>query len=75
MYFAVRVTEAMKSEHADFMETQRKELLAGKITIRWHQGRGGYVIFSGRSPVLGVESFMWKSQAKEWLKENHNIEI
>lgn len=56
-----------------FKRQQFADLTRGKISIRWNQGRCGYVIYSGRFVVLGVECFMTEEQAEEWLMENHGL--
>ena len=59
--------------YAQHLARERADLLAGKISVRWSQAVCGFRIWSGRSPVLGLESFMTKSQAWTWLEETHGI--
>ncbi len=73
--FQIIPTESLKVAGDKFNEEQRKEILSGNISVRWSQACCGYRIRVGRSPVLGLESFMTEEAAVEWLKETHNIDL
>lgn len=71
--FIMKPRPDLEAQHAAFLEQQRAEITKGKIAVRWSQARCGYILYSGRSPVLGLETFISESSAWEWLEETHNI--
>lgn len=71
--FRLRMTPELEARIAQDKAQQRADLLAGKISVRWSQTSCGFRIWSGRSPVLGLETFMTESQAWAWLEERHGI--
>lgn len=73
MTFRILNTSACEAKYADYLVTQKAEILAGKIRIRWSQARGGYEIRSGRNAVLGCPTFCCESDAWEWMEETHGI--
>lgn len=73
--YLLKITPEMKTVFEKAMAVQRADLLKGKLAVRWSQARCGYVIWSGRSSVLGLETFISESAAKVWLLETHNLLI
>jgi len=59
--------------HTELVAEQKAAILSGKITVRWSQARAGFTIRSGRSQVVGTESFSSETDAWEWLLETHGI--
>lgn len=74
-WYRIRTTPEQEAQFAAAKEQQRADLTVGKITVRWSQGRCGYVIWSGRTMVLGLEIFISEAAAWNWLEETHNIVI
>lgn len=72
--FRIRPNPEAEASHLAVMEQQKADLAKGKFSVRWSQARCGYVIYSGRYYVPGLETFTTKQEAWEWLKETHNIE-
>jgi len=73
MTFKILNTEVDDAKYAYYLATQKAEILAGKIRIRWSQARGGFEIRSGRNAVLGCPTFCCEGDAWEWIQETHNI--
>lgn len=73
MTFRILNTSDIDAKHADYLATQKSDILSGKIRIRWSQARGGYEIRSGRNAVLGAPTFICEGEAWEWLEETHGI--
>jgi hypothetical protein len=73
MSIRIIATPEQKADAARFMRQQFNDLTRGKISIRWNNARCGYVIYSGRNVVLGLESFMTEQAAEEWLWETHGL--
>lgn len=72
--FLLKSNPELDRQYAEHLAQQKAEILAGKITVKWSQARCGYCIRSGRSSVLGLETFISEGAAWEWLKETHNID-
>lgn len=73
MTFRILDTADIDAKHADCLASQKTDILAGKLRIRWSQARCGYEIRSGRNAVLGTPTFVCESDAWAWLDETHGI--
>lgn len=71
--FTIRTTPEQQAQFDAAHAQQKADILAGKLSVRWSQARAGYVIRSGRSAVLGLETFISERQAWAWLEETHGI--
>jgi hypothetical protein len=73
MTFRILNTADIDAKHAEYLATQKAEILAGKIRVRWSQARCGYEIRSGRNAVLGTPTFVCETDAWAWMEETHGI--
>ncbi len=73
MTFQILNTAVDDAKYADYLATQKADIMGGKIRIRWSQSRCGYEIRSGRNAVLGCPTFICEGDAWEWIEETHGI--
>lgn len=65
----------IRAQYEATLDLWRKELTAGKVSIRWIQSVAGYKLYARGKVVLGTECFINPDEAIAWAKETLGLDL